>query len=58
MGSERNEEARRKWIRPELESQSTLTTVTQLGSPVPMSLLFIQASLQCFDSHGNPVACP
>ena len=58
MESERNEEPRRPWIRPELQGQSTLTTVTKVGSPVPMSLLFFQASQQCFDSDGNPAQCP
>ena len=58
MDSRQNEEARRSWVRPELQSQSTLTTVTQVGSPVPMSLLFFQVSQQCFDSKGNPRQCP
>jgi hypothetical protein len=58
MESERSQEARRAWIRPELTGQSTFTTVTKVGSPVPMSLLFFQASQQCFDSHGNPTPCP
>jgi hypothetical protein len=58
MGSEKNEDTRRSWVRPELKSQSTLTAVTQVGSPVPMSLLFFQQSGQCFDSHGNHVPCP
>jgi hypothetical protein len=58
MGSDKNEETRRSWVRPELQSQSTLTTVTQVGSPVPMSLLFFQVSQQCFDSKGNPRPCP
>lgn len=49
-------EMRRPWITPELRAQSTLTVVTQLSSPAPLSLLFLQAS-QCFDSHGNPVPC-
>jgi len=53
------QDARREWVRPLLRTQSTLTTVTQVASPVPMSLLFLQASnAQCFDSNGNPVPCP
>ncbi len=48
---------RRRWISPALLSNSTLTTVTQVGSPVPLSLLFLQASNQCFDSHGRPAPC-
>jgi hypothetical protein len=51
-------EARRVWVRPVLQAQSTLTTVTQLASPVPMSLLFLQVSTQCFDGHGAPTLCP
>ena len=57
MESEQRELGRRPWIRPELQAQSTLTTVTQLGSPVPMSLLFLAVSRQCFDETGNPVSC-
>ena len=53
------QDARREWVRPLLLGQSTLTTVTQVASPVPMSLLFLQASnAQCFNSNGNPVVCP
>jgi len=54
----RNEEtrAKRRWIRPSLESQSTLTTVTQTASPMTLSLLFLQTS-QCFDGFGNPIPC-
>jgi hypothetical protein len=58
MGSEKNDETRRSWVRPELKSQSTLTTLTQTGSLVPMSFLFLQLSGRCFDSHGNPAPCP
>ena len=49
--------SRRPWITPELSCNSTLTEVTQVGSPVPLSLLFLQASNQCFDSHGRPASC-
>lgn len=56
MENEKTRETRRAWIRPSLESQSTLTTVTQATSPVPMSLLFLQTS-QCFDGFGNPIPC-
>lgn len=56
MENEKTTETRRAWIRPSLESQSTLTTVTQATSPVPMSLLFLQTS-QCFDGFGNPIPC-
>ena len=54
----RNEENRekRRWIRPILEAQSTLTTVTQTASPMALSLLFLQSS-QCFDGFGNPIPC-
>ena len=51
-------ETRRAWIVPELRAQSTLTVVTQVTSPAPLSLLFLQASVQCFDGRGNPVPCP
>jgi hypothetical protein len=56
MRSHENRKARRPWIRPLLQAQSTLTTVTQVGSPVPLSLLFLQTS-QCFDGFGQPVPC-
>jgi hypothetical protein len=52
-------ETRRAWVAPELRAQSTLTVVTQVTSPVPLTLLFLQASTaQCFDGLGNPVPCP
>jgi hypothetical protein len=51
-------ETRRAWVAPELRAQSTLTVVTQSTAPAPLTLLFLQASAQCFDSHGNPVVCP
>jgi len=57
MQKQKPREERRQWIRPTLESQSTLTTVTQSTSLVPMSLLFLQTSAQCFDGFGNPVPC-
>jgi hypothetical protein len=50
-------ETRRPWVTPELRTQSTLTVVTQATSPVPMTLLFLQVSVQCFDGLGNPVPC-
>lgn len=50
-------ETRRPWVAPELRAQSTLTVVTQVTSPAPLSLLFLQASIQCFDALGNPVPC-
>jgi hypothetical protein len=50
-------ETRRAWVAPELRAQSTLTVVTQAASPVPMTLLFLQVSAQCFDAFGNPVPC-
>lgn len=50
---------RRPWLRPELQVESTLTTVTQAGVPGPLSLLFLDLSAaQCFDSHGNPYPPP
>lgn len=56
MRNEETREKRREWIRPVLEAQSTLTTVTQASSLVPMSLLFLQNS-QCFDGFGRPIPC-
>ena len=56
MIRQENRDARRPWITPVLEAQSTLTTVTQAASPVPLALLFLQNS-QCFDAHGVPVPC-
>ena len=50
-------ETRRAWVAPELRAQSTLTVVTQATSPVPLTLLFLQISAQCFDGFGNPVPC-
>ncbi len=50
-------ETRRAWVAPELRAQSTLTVVTQVTSPAPLTLLFLQASVQCIDAHGNPVPC-
>ena len=47
----------RRWITPALCCHSTLTVVTQVGSPLPLSLLFLQASNQCFNSRGNPASC-
>jgi len=49
-------ETRRAWVAPVLTSQSTLTVVTQLAPPVPLTLLFLQTS-QCFDGFGNPISC-
>jgi hypothetical protein len=56
MRSHENRDARRPWITPVLQAQSTLTTVTQAASPVPMALLFLQNS-QCFDAFGHPIPC-
>ena len=56
MRSHENRNARRPWITPVLQAQSTLTTVTQAASPVPMALLFLQNS-QCFDAFGHPIPC-
>ena len=56
MRNEETREKRREWIRPVLEAQSTLTTVTQTPSPMALSLLFLQSS-QCFDGFGNPIPC-
>jgi len=49
---------RRRWVAPNLAPHSTLTTLTQMPLPQPLSLLFLQASVQCFDHNGNPAPCP
>ncbi|MDB4911172.1 MAG: hypothetical protein JWO39_1995 [Gemmatimonadetes bacterium] len=48
---------RRTWVAPTLAPHSTLTVLTQSALP-PLSLLFLQASIQCFNHNGNPVPCP
>jgi hypothetical protein len=58
METGNKDQTRRTWIRPEIESQSTMTTLTQVAPHAPLTLLFLQLSSQCFDSHGNPVPCP
>jgi hypothetical protein len=47
---------RRRWIVPTLAPHSTLTVVTQVPLPQPLSLLFLQSS-QCFDQDGVPKPC-
>ncbi len=49
---------RRRWTAPRLAPHSTLTVLTQSALPQPLSLLFLQASIQCFNHNGNPVPCP
>jgi hypothetical protein len=49
---------RRTWIAPSLAPHSTLTVLTQSALPQPLSLLFLQASVQCFNHNGNPAPCP
>ena len=49
---------RRQWIAPTLAPHSTMTTLTQVPLRQPLSLLFLQASIQCFDHNGNPAPCP
>jgi hypothetical protein len=56
MRSHEHPHARRPWITPVLLAQSTLTTVTQTASPVPLALLFLESS-QCFNAHGQPIPC-
>lgn len=58
VSSQHDVRARRHWITPSLAPHSTLTTLTQLPLPQPLSLLFLQSSRQCFDQNGTPVACP
>jgi hypothetical protein len=49
---------RRRWTAPSVVPHSTLTTLTQSALPQPLSLLFLQSSIQCFNHNGNPVPCP
>ena len=49
---------RRQWVAPSLAPHSTLTVLTQSALPQPLSLLFLQSSIQCFNHNGNPVPCP
>ena len=49
---------RRRWTAPSLAPHSTLTVLTQSALPQPLSLLFLQSSIQCFNHNGNPVPCP
>lgn len=49
---------RRPWIAPSVVPHSTLTVLTQSALPQPLSLLFLQSSIQCFNHNGNPVPCP
>ena len=49
---------RRRWVAPTLAPHSTMTVLTQSPLPQPLSLLFLQSSIQCFDHNGNPVPCP
>lgn len=53
--------ARRAWVSPVLRVQSTLTNVTQVKSPLPLTLLFFAGTptpnTQCFDARGNSADC-
>jgi hypothetical protein len=54
----RTQSKRRRWIAPSLAPHSTLTVLTQSALPQPLSLLFLQSSIQCFNHNGNTVPCP
>jgi hypothetical protein len=58
IDTQRAVSGRRQWIAPTLAPNSTLTVVTQSALPQPLSLLFLQSSVQCFDHNGNPAPCP
>jgi hypothetical protein len=46
-------------MRPDLQMQSTMTTLTQVGPHGPLAmLLFQQLSGQCFDETGHQIDCP
>ena len=49
---------RRHWVAPTLAPHATMTALTQLPLGQPLSLLFLQASVQCFNHNGNPAPCP
>jgi hypothetical protein len=51
---------RRPWAAPTLAPHSTMTELTKVPLPQPLSLLFLQLSTsQCFDQNGVPVTpCP
>lgn len=53
-----NRSERRRWVAPSVAPHSTLTVLTQAPLPQPLSLLFLQSSIQCFDHNGNPAPCP
>jgi hypothetical protein len=48
---------RRRWVAPSLAPHSTLTVLTQSTLPQPLSLLFLQSSIQCFNHRGEPIPC-
>jgi hypothetical protein len=49
---------RRRWVAPSVTPHSTMTVLTQSPLPQPLSLLFLQSSIQCFNHSGTPVPCP
>jgi hypothetical protein len=55
---EHDQSERRRWIAPTVVPHSTMTELTQSALPQPLSLLFLQSSIQCFDHGGFPVPCP
>lgn len=48
---------RRAWIRPDMQMQSTMTTLTQVGPHMPLALLFQLLSGQCVDDTGHVFNC-
>ena len=55
---QRSSSRRLAWVSPTLSPHSTMTVLTQSALPQPLSLLFLQSSVQCFNHNGNPVPCP
>lgn len=52
------EPTRRAWIRPDMQIQPSMTTLTQVGPHGPLAmLLFQQLSGQCFDESGHQIDC-
>lgn len=59
MENTKDSTTRRAWVRPDLQMQSTMTTLTRVGPHGPLAmLLFQQISAQCIDEQGHAINCP
>ncbi len=56
-GISRSGSARRMWVAPTLAPHSTLTELTQTPLRTPLTLLFQQSSVQCFNHLGENIPC-